>query len=185
MFIEDFLHTEVMPLYANTHTETSGTGLQTTRFREDARDIIHRAVGGAEDDIVLFRQGKNSLQSGGAVIKSLLARETFAIPAEGDHMRDAGLRGGGNERTVDFDQGIVVFPPVEGPLNASESALVFWSSSDRAGEAEGLDRGDFVGVKKIDALQSEVRSAFGEILKGEGVEAPATDGLGVRHEGRR
>jgi hypothetical protein len=29
-----------MPLYANTHTETSGTGLQTTRFREDARAII-------------------------------------------------------------------------------------------------------------------------------------------------
>jgi hypothetical protein len=36
-FIEDFIRTQVMPLYANTHTETSGTGLQTTRFREEAR----------------------------------------------------------------------------------------------------------------------------------------------------
>ena len=36
-FIEDFIRHEVMPLYANTHTESSGTGLQTTRFREDAR----------------------------------------------------------------------------------------------------------------------------------------------------
>ena len=36
-FLEDFIRHQVLPLYANTHTETSGTGLQTTRFREDAR----------------------------------------------------------------------------------------------------------------------------------------------------
>ncbi len=53
-FIEDFLRAEVMPLYANTHTETSQTGLQTTRFREDAREIIHRAVHGGPDDVVVF-----------------------------------------------------------------------------------------------------------------------------------
>jgi selenocysteine lyase/cysteine desulfurase len=53
-FIEDFIRNEVMPLYANTHTETSGTGLQTTRFREDARELIHKAVGGSEDDLVVF-----------------------------------------------------------------------------------------------------------------------------------
>ena len=35
-FIEDFIRDAVLPLYANTHTESSGTGLQTTRFREDA-----------------------------------------------------------------------------------------------------------------------------------------------------
>ena len=53
-FIEDFIRDEVMPLYANTHTETSGTGAQTTRFREDARAIIHKAVGGGPDDLVIF-----------------------------------------------------------------------------------------------------------------------------------
>src|ERR1043165_9478594 len=53
-FIEDFIRNEVMPLYANTHTETSGTGLQTTTFREDARALIHRAVGGGPDDCVIF-----------------------------------------------------------------------------------------------------------------------------------
>jgi selenocysteine lyase/cysteine desulfurase len=53
-FIEDFIRSQVMPLYANTHTENSGTGLQTTRFREDAREIIHRAVGGGPDDLVIF-----------------------------------------------------------------------------------------------------------------------------------
>jgi selenocysteine lyase/cysteine desulfurase len=43
-----------MPFYANTHTESSGTGLQTTRLREDARSIILEAVGGNEDDVVIF-----------------------------------------------------------------------------------------------------------------------------------
>jgi selenocysteine lyase/cysteine desulfurase len=53
-FIEDFIRDEVLPRYANTHTESSGTGLQTSRLREDARRIIHRAVGGTADDIVIF-----------------------------------------------------------------------------------------------------------------------------------
>lgn len=53
-FIEEFIREQVMPLYANTHTETSGTGRQTTQFRQDAREIIRRAVGGDEDDCVIF-----------------------------------------------------------------------------------------------------------------------------------
>jgi selenocysteine lyase/cysteine desulfurase len=53
-FIEDFIRSEVLPLYANTHTISSGTGRQTMRFREDARRIIRQAVGGGEQDVVLF-----------------------------------------------------------------------------------------------------------------------------------
>ena len=53
-FIEEYINAEVLPLYANTHTETSRTGLQTTRFREDARQIILAAVGGREEDVVIF-----------------------------------------------------------------------------------------------------------------------------------
>lgn len=53
-FIESFIADEVLPLYANTHTETSSTGLQTTRFREDARDIVREAVGGSDEDVVIF-----------------------------------------------------------------------------------------------------------------------------------
>ena len=53
-FIEDFIRDEVLPRYANTHTESSGTGLQTTRLREDARAIIRDAVGGDEDTAVIF-----------------------------------------------------------------------------------------------------------------------------------
>ena len=53
-FIEDFIRAEVLPRYANTHTESSGTGLQTTRLREDARAIIREAVGGDHDTVVIF-----------------------------------------------------------------------------------------------------------------------------------
>jgi selenocysteine lyase/cysteine desulfurase len=53
-FIEDFIRDEVLPLYANTHTEASATGMQMTRLREEARRMIHRAVGGGEDDLVVF-----------------------------------------------------------------------------------------------------------------------------------
>ena len=53
-FIEDFIRHEVLPRYANTHTEASGTGLQTTRLREDARAIIRDAVGGDDDTVVIF-----------------------------------------------------------------------------------------------------------------------------------
>jgi selenocysteine lyase/cysteine desulfurase len=54
-FIEDYIRSQVLPMYANTHTETSGTGLQTTRFREDARDIIKQCIGANnEEHAVIF-----------------------------------------------------------------------------------------------------------------------------------
>src|SRR5690242_5475902 len=53
-FLESFIRDEVLPRYANTHTESSGTGLQTTRLREDARKIIRDAVGGDDETVVIF-----------------------------------------------------------------------------------------------------------------------------------
>jgi selenocysteine lyase/cysteine desulfurase len=53
-FIEDYLRDAVLPLYANTHTESSGTGLQTTRFRAEARRIVKDAVGATDEHVVLF-----------------------------------------------------------------------------------------------------------------------------------
>jgi selenocysteine lyase/cysteine desulfurase len=49
-FIEDYIRAVVLPLYANTHTESSGTGLQTTRLREEARSIVARGVGANHDE---------------------------------------------------------------------------------------------------------------------------------------
>ena len=53
-FVEDFIRDHVLPRYANTHTESSGTGLQTTRLREESRRLIRDAVGGTDEDLVIF-----------------------------------------------------------------------------------------------------------------------------------
>jgi selenocysteine lyase/cysteine desulfurase len=53
-FVEEFILRQVLPRYANTHTESSGTGLWTTRLREQARRLIRDSVGGADEHLVLF-----------------------------------------------------------------------------------------------------------------------------------
>ncbi len=53
-FIETYLADAVLPLYANTHTEASGTGLQSSRFRKEAREIIKACLGATDDHALLF-----------------------------------------------------------------------------------------------------------------------------------
>jgi selenocysteine lyase/cysteine desulfurase len=52
--IEDVIRAHVLPMYGNTHTEASATGRRTTGLREEARRIVHRAVNGGEEDVVIF-----------------------------------------------------------------------------------------------------------------------------------
>ncbi len=77
-FIEDFIRDEVLPRYANTHTESSGTGLQTTRLREDARRIIRDAVG-ADDDYAVIFAGSGSTGAIAKLIGMLGIRVPSAI----------------------------------------------------------------------------------------------------------
>ncbi|QDL93609.1 aminotransferase class V-fold PLP-dependent enzyme [Paroceanicella profunda] len=53
-FVEAALRERVLPLYANTHTETSATGRETTRLREAARTAVRRAVGAEPRHAVIF-----------------------------------------------------------------------------------------------------------------------------------
>lgn len=53
-FIEDFITQRVMPFYANTHTETSFTGAQTTALREEARRIIKEVLNANEEHALVF-----------------------------------------------------------------------------------------------------------------------------------
>ena len=78
-FIEDFIRAEVLPRYANTHTESSGTGLQTTRLREDARSIIKAAVNGDIDTAIIFC-GSGST----ATINKLIGIMNLRLPADLD-----------------------------------------------------------------------------------------------------
>jgi len=97
-FIEDFIRQAVLPLYGNTHTESSGTGRQTTKFREDARRIIADAVGAdATDHVVLFA-GSGST---GAIDKLIDCLE-IRLPADLDDRYDLQAAIPAAERPVVF-----------------------------------------------------------------------------------
>lgn len=59
-FVEDYMRSAVLPLYANTHTEASATGLQTTVLREEARTIVARSVNAPPDEYVTLLVGTGS-----------------------------------------------------------------------------------------------------------------------------
>lgn len=76
-FIEDFISQQVLPFYANTHTETSYSGAQTTAYREQARESIRSAVNGAEDDQIIFTGAGAT-----AAINKLIDILNLRLPAE-------------------------------------------------------------------------------------------------------
>ncbi len=96
-FVEDYLRDAVLPLYANTHTESSGTGLQTTRFRAEARQIVGQAVGATDEHVVLF-VGSGSTGAIDRMIHVLGLR----LPAELAERYDLGARIPAAERPVVF-----------------------------------------------------------------------------------
>ena len=54
-FIEDYITSNVLSTYGNTHTSTSITGLQTSCYRHEARQIIAESVNAhAKNDVVIF-----------------------------------------------------------------------------------------------------------------------------------
>jgi len=74
-FIEDYIQQKVLPFYGNTHTTTSITGVQTTGFRDEARDIIAKCVnakstGHDAEDCVIFT-GSGSTGAVNKVLKVL------------------------------------------------------------------------------------------------------------------
>jgi selenocysteine lyase/cysteine desulfurase len=77
-FLERYLFDVVLPFYANTHTETSGTGLQTTRFREEARSIIKRCLGATDEEHAVIFCGSGST---GAIDK-LITILGLRLPAQ-------------------------------------------------------------------------------------------------------
>jgi selenocysteine lyase/cysteine desulfurase len=97
-FIEDYIREQVLPMYANTHTETSGTGLQTTRFREDARSIIRECVGGNTDEHAVIFAGSGAT---GAVDR-LVGMLGLRIPAGMDALYDLNRHIASDSRPVVF-----------------------------------------------------------------------------------
>ena len=96
-FLEDFIRGEVLPRYANTHTESSGTGLQTTRLREDARRIIRECVHGDDSTAVIFAGSGTT----GAIDK-LIGILNLRIPADLDDRYGFSAQIPADERPVVF-----------------------------------------------------------------------------------
>jgi selenocysteine lyase/cysteine desulfurase len=53
-YIEDYLVTEVLPFYGNTHTEDSHVGSKTTRLVHKATRYVKRCMGAGPGDALLF-----------------------------------------------------------------------------------------------------------------------------------
>jgi selenocysteine lyase/cysteine desulfurase len=96
-FLEDYIRDEVLPRYANTHTEASGTGLQTTRLREEARSLIHEAVGGDDEALVIFCGAGST-----AAIDKLVGILNLRLPADLDDRYDLSAHIPADERPVVF-----------------------------------------------------------------------------------
>jgi len=96
-FVEDFIRREVMPLYANTHTQMSGTGRQTSHFRNEARQIIADAVGADDRDVVIF------CGSGATgAINKLIGVLNLALPSDLDAKYDLSSQIPEEERPIVF-----------------------------------------------------------------------------------
>jgi selenocysteine lyase/cysteine desulfurase len=97
-FIEDYIREAVLPLYANTHTESSGTGLQTTRFREEARRLVLEGVGGDHERHAVIFVGSGST----GAINRLVDVLGLRLPAELDDRWDLRSRIPPDQRPVVF-----------------------------------------------------------------------------------
>ncbi|MEY4348401.1 MAG: hypothetical protein RIS43_820, partial [Actinomycetota bacterium] len=96
-FIEEFITSEVLPRYANTHTESSGTGLQTTRLREDARNIIRQSLNAGPDVAIIFAGSGMT----GAIDK-LIGMLNLRVPKDLDQNYELTQKIPANERPVVF-----------------------------------------------------------------------------------
>jgi selenocysteine lyase/cysteine desulfurase len=164
-FIEDYLREAVLPYYANTHTESSGTGLQTSRFREDARRIIREAVGGTDEHAVIFC-GSGST----AAVNKFLDVLNLRLPADLD------ARYGLREQIPPAERPVVFIGPFEHHSNelpwreSIADVVVIGEDADGHIDQAGLERalvahaqralkiGSFSAASNVTGITSDVRA---------------------------
>jgi len=101
-FVEDFVREQVLPWYANTHTEASATGLVTGRLREQARAAVREAAGAGDDTAVIFAGSGCT-----AAIDKLVGILQLRIPADLDR------RYGLSQRIPTAERPVVLVGPYE------------------------------------------------------------------------
>jgi selenocysteine lyase/cysteine desulfurase len=160
-FIEDFIRDEVLPLYANTHTESSGTGLQTSRFREDARRIIKDAVGGNDSDVVIFT-GSGAT----GAINKLIDVMNLRIPADLD------ARYGFKEKIPASERPVVFIGPYEHHSNE-----ITWRES--IADVVTIDEGPDGKIDLVELEEELVRYAARPLKIGSFSAASNVTGIGT------
>jgi len=100
--IEDFIRENVLPYYANTHTETSFTGAQITRLREEARREIARCINANNDHAIIFCGSGTT-----AAIDKLVGILNLRIPDELNKQYDF------SEQIPDHQRPVVFIGPYE------------------------------------------------------------------------
>ncbi|HMJ80320.1 MAG TPA: aminotransferase class V-fold PLP-dependent enzyme [Candidatus Dormibacteraeota bacterium] len=164
-FIEDYIREAVLPFYANTHTESSGTGRQTSRFRADARRIIRDAVGGSDAHAVIFC-GSGST----AAIHKLIDVLNLRLPADLD------ARYGLLERIPPHERPVVFIGPFEHHSNelpwreSIADVVVIGEDADGHVDQAGLERallahaerplriGSFSAASNVTGITSDMRA---------------------------
>ncbi len=101
-FIEQFIQHRVLPGYANTHTETSFTGRQSTALREQARSQIRSAVNGTAQHKVIFA-GSGAT----AAIDKLIGMLNLRLPPQLDGQH------GFDQQIADSQRPVVFIGPYE------------------------------------------------------------------------
>jgi selenocysteine lyase/cysteine desulfurase len=164
-FLEDYIRDAVLPYYANTHTESSGTGLQTSRFREDARRIIRDAVGGTDEHAVIFC-GSGST----AAVNKFLDVLNLRLPADLD------ARYGLRQHIPPAERPVVFIGPFEHHSNelpwreSIADVVVIGEDADGHIDQAGLERallahadralkiGSFSAASNVTGITSDVRA---------------------------
>ncbi|XVF60994.1 hypothetical protein PTKIN_Ptkin08bG0092500 [Pterospermum kingtungense] len=134
-YIENFILTNVLPFYGNTHTCDSYVGHRTTKMVHEALNYIKRSLGGGQDDAILFCGSGTT-----AAIKRLQEVMGIAIPSI---LRDRVIN-----CLTDEKRWVVFIGPYE-----HHSNLLSWRQSLAQVVEIGLDEN---GLIDIEALRQQL-----------------------------
>ncbi|XVF14904.1 hypothetical protein REPUB_Repub09cG0100600 [Reevesia pubescens] len=134
-YIEDFIITNVLPFYGNTHTCDSYVGYRTTKMVHEASNYIKRCLGGGQDDAIMFCGSGTT-----AAIKRLQEVMGITIPSI---LRDSVINCLTNEK-----RWVVFVGPYE-----HHSNLLSWRQSLAEVVEIGLDGN---GLIDIEALRQQL-----------------------------
>ncbi|KAK6150729.1 hypothetical protein DH2020_015661 [Rehmannia glutinosa] len=145
--IENYITTNILPFYGNSHTSDSYVGYQTTKMVHEAANYVKKCLGGGDEDAIIFC-GSGST----AAIKRLQEVMGISIPSI---LRDRMLKCLSNE-----ERWVVFVGPYE-----HHSNILSWQQSLAEVVEIGLDHRGLVDMealrKKLDFYKAKNRPILG------------------------